>query len=117
MIVGLQLLIDLDESALSDLNLRFFESRDFGIRLAAHGHEYSIEKLLSFFDVFSFKGGTNAIPFILDRSHRGVEPNRFEHLLQTLMQRQAQVTICSGSQSRKHLHYGNARAQRGVDRA
>ena len=44
-IVGLQLLVYLDESALADFDLSFFEAGNFGVGLASDGNENLVEEL------------------------------------------------------------------------
>ena len=42
-VVGLQLLVDLDESFGADFDLGFVEAGDFGVRLAADGDQHAVE--------------------------------------------------------------------------
>ena len=49
-IVGLQLFVHLDKSALPELHLSLIKAGDFRIRFASNGNEHPIKYLLSLFD-------------------------------------------------------------------
>ena len=116
-IVGLQLLVHLNETARADLHPRFVEAGDLGVRLASDGNQHTIENFLLRVAVLRFERRADAGAFVLDRRNGGVEQDSLEQLFQSLVQRKHEIAIRAGEQAREHFNDRDARAQRGVDGA
>ena len=116
-IVGLQLLVYLNESARADLNLSLVQAGNFGIRLASHRHQNFVEDLFALLDLRAVEGHADAVGFLFHRGNGGVEQDGIENLFYPLVQRKNQVAVRAGQQSGQHFDHGNFRAQRGVHRA
>ena len=117
-IVGLQLLVHLDEAARADLALA--SSRGRGFRSSAcvrprpaRGRKLSLRALPS----CAFERGADSAAFVFDRGDGGVEQDSVKHLFQPLVQREDQIAIRAGKQSGQHFDDRHVRAERGVDRA
>ena len=115
-IVGLELLVDLDEALRADLDFCFFQAGNFGVRLAADRDQNFFENFLALLHVGSVESGSNAAAFFFQRFHRRVEQNSVERLLQTLVQRQHQVTIRARQQSGEHFDHSHLRAEGRIHR-
>src|SRR5437899_11851622 len=88
-IIGLELLIHLNESALADLHAGLVEAGNLGVRLASYRDQHPIENFFLRVAVLCLQRGTNTLAFILHRSDRRVQKNSFEHLFQSLIDRKS----------------------------
>src|SRR5271169_469220 len=114
---GLALLVDFDESLLVDFHFRFVEAGDLGIRTASYRHQHTVEYLLCFFYVWTFKSYADTGLFVLERFDGGVQLDRGEEFFQALVEREHEVAIGSGEQAGHHFYASHFGAERGVDRA
>ena len=116
-IVSLQLLVDLDESALADLHMCLFQTRDFGIGLAAHGDQNPIEHFLLRAAILRFERGANAGAFVFHCLHGCVEQDSVEEFFQSFVKWKDEIAVGTGKKAGEHLDYRHTRAERGVDGA
>src|ERR1700677_917685 len=60
-VVGLQLLVDLDESALADFDLSFFQAGNFRVRFASDRNQNFVENFLTFFYFGTIEGDADSV--------------------------------------------------------
>ncbi len=116
-VVGLQLLVDLDESARADFDLSFVEAGDFGIGFASDGDQNFVEDFFALFDFGPVEGDAHAIGFFFHRGDGGVEQDGGENLFHAFVQGKDQVAVGSGQEAGQHFDHRNFRSQRGIDGA
>ena len=109
-VVGLQLFVYLDESALADFDLSLFQAGDFGVGLASDRNQNFVEELFAFFYFGAVEGDADSVGFFFHGGDGRVEQDGIENLFHALMQGKNEIAICSGQEAGEHLDDRDLRA-------
>ena len=114
---GAALEVGFDETALVDQRAGLLQSQSGAVGAASGGDQYAVVGFRALHAVGAAQHRADAVGGFLDRGHGRFELNRVEVGPQAALEHRDELAIDAAEQLRQQFDNGDARAERGVDRA